>query len=180
MSRMNSRNRKVLYQQIAKQQGDWCNVCREPSDSKPLVIDHIDNDNSNSDLPNLQLLCRSCNNRKNPRGPGKKQSPICMDGSEHLPPRRFTPEMEKNLVSEPLFRQFVANEILKYGKKELVGLICAGAEEASCSTPTATRYLQKMTSSQGKYEVVIVEGGKKYVRSREQNDELPRQQGEGN
>jgi hypothetical protein len=33
-----------------------------------LLIDHIDNDNDNNDLDNLQLLCRSCNGLKNPRG----------------------------------------------------------------------------------------------------------------
>ena len=181
MSHMNSRTRNRLYKELVDRDGEKCAHCPPGTVFTKLVIDHKDNNNSNNDLSNLQLLCRSHNNLKNPRGPGRKKlSPVCMDGNEHLPPRRFTPEMEKNLVSEPVFRRFVAEEVLKYGKKELLELICAGAEEAGCSTVTATRYLQKMTSSSGKYEVFMENDGKKYVRRREQKEEPLQQQGKGN
>ena len=54
---------------IAERDSECCKFCgRSPPEVK-LVIDHKDNDNQNNYLDNLQLACRSCNYKKNPRRP---------------------------------------------------------------------------------------------------------------
>jgi len=76
MGNMNSHTRKMLYPIVIKHQGaEICNNSSCPyhrkkywilGSKKPeLCIDHIDNNNSNNSLENLQLLCKSCNTKKN-------------------------------------------------------------------------------------------------------------------
>ena len=67
MSNMNGRTRKKLYMIIVKRDGEFCKFCGRSPPEVNLVIDHKDNDNSNNFLGNLQLTCRSCNYKKNPR-----------------------------------------------------------------------------------------------------------------
>ena len=177
---MNSRLHNILYPQLVERDGEKCARCPVNEGTKVLVIDHRDNDNSNNVLSNLQLLCRSCNNKKNPRGPGKKQSPMYVRGDEYQPPRRPTPELEKNERCEPVFRRWLEEKILQLGKMELHDTISSGAEKAGCSPPTANRYLQKMCSSEGKFEVYGGDDGKKYIRCRMQSDTSLPQQEEGN
>ena len=173
---MNSRTRKVLYQQLVKRDGEWCDTCKQVGDSKTLVIDHKDNNNAHNEPSNYQLLCRSCNNRKNPRGPAKKKSTVYVRGDEYEPPRRPTPEFEKNKKYEPIFRRWLEGKIKELGKMELHDTIYSGAEIAESSPATINRYLGKMCSSEGKFEVYEGDDGKKYVRSRMQSDKPPLQQ----
>ena len=66
---LNKRQRDFLYPQIVKKQGgEYCKGCGKSIDKiqeNLLMIDHIDNNNSNNILDNLQLLCRACNIIKN-------------------------------------------------------------------------------------------------------------------
>jgi len=64
---MNKKTHDKLYDIIAKRDGECCHFCEKKPPEHQLVIDHKDNDNSNNELYNLQLLCRACNYKKNPR-----------------------------------------------------------------------------------------------------------------
>jgi len=180
MSRMNSRNRKRLYDLISKRDGAWCAICKDTGEKSGLILDHIDNDNSHNDLSNFQILCRSCNNKKNPRGPGKKKSPVYVRGDEYEPPRRPTPELEKSERCEPIFRQWLEDKVMELEKMEVHDVVYSGAEKAGCSPPTVNRYLGKMCSSEGKFEIYIGNDDKKYVRRRMQNDKPQPQQSDSN
>ena len=53
-------SRKIRYQVIANQ--PYCTLCgMRPSDGVRLEVDHIDEDATNNDLSNLQVLCGACN-----------------------------------------------------------------------------------------------------------------------
>ena len=72
MSNMNQRVRNKVYPMLVSRMGEQCTDCgiglfelRELGKQPILVIDHIDNNNSNNSLMNLKLLCRACNTKKN-------------------------------------------------------------------------------------------------------------------
>lgn len=72
MSNMNKRIRDMVYPVLVLKQGEQCTHCKvdlwmlgELGKQQILVIDHVDNNNSNNAINNLQLLCRSCNTKKN-------------------------------------------------------------------------------------------------------------------
>lgn len=69
---MNKRIRDMVYPVLVNRMGEQCVKCGvnkwmlEQLGKQPmLVIDHIDNNNSNNAINNMQLLCRSCNTSKN-------------------------------------------------------------------------------------------------------------------
>jgi 5-methylcytosine-specific restriction endonuclease McrA len=55
-------SQKLRYHLISNAVG--CGVCGAPKGSVPLHVDHIDNDATNNDLSNLQVLCAPCNTGK--------------------------------------------------------------------------------------------------------------------
>lgn len=73
MANMNKQKHDKLYPEIVeKQRGEYCVACqrdrfilRQLNRNDTLCIDHIDNNNENNDISNLQLLCRGCNTMKN-------------------------------------------------------------------------------------------------------------------
>ena len=72
MSNMNKRVRDKVYPILVSRLGENCVHCgigmfelKELGKQMILVIDHIDNNNSNNAMNNLQLLCRGCNTKKN-------------------------------------------------------------------------------------------------------------------
>jgi hypothetical protein len=72
MANMNKRIHDIVYPKLADTFGETCRGCNKDKFAlvvlgmKPeLMIDHIDNNNGNNSLHNLQLLCRSCNTKKN-------------------------------------------------------------------------------------------------------------------
>ena len=141
MARMNGATRKRLYGVLVRKTGDFCKLCEEPaSEITKLIIDHIDNDNSNNCLDNLQLLCRKCNYRKNPRQPVA------------ISERTSTEAIRVNQSKEPKFREFVYGKINTKGSEDYRELIISGAENVGISPITAKRYLDKMCSDEGKLE----------------------------
>jgi len=54
---------------IAERDGEFCRKCEKLPSEGQLIIDHIDNNNDNNSFDNYQLLCRSCNYKKNPSRP---------------------------------------------------------------------------------------------------------------
>ena len=114
MSNMNSRDRKAVYNYLARTHGEMCNLCKIDGNSKTLVVDHIDNNNSNNHPENVQLLCRRCNYKKNPRI--SEREPL--DNCESVcPPIHYISfihhenEIERSKKKEPLFRKYVIEKI---------------------------------------------------------------------
>ena len=139
VTKMNGPTRKKIYGILEERDGGFCKHCRVSEKEKQLVVDHVDNDNRNNGIENLQLLCRRCNYLKNPRGPVDNR--VCEN--EEIS------EIQINRKSEPLFRKFVAHEINEKTSVPEDDLIYAGAEDANVSPETTRRYLKKMISSRG-------------------------------
>ena len=53
---------KLRYKMLAEH--PYCALCGNTVDVCPLNIDHIDNDATNNELDNLQVLCSNCNQGK--------------------------------------------------------------------------------------------------------------------
>lgn len=138
MSNMNGRTTKKLYDLLMERDGGYCNFCKTPATEKQLVIDHIDNNNVNNDLYNLQLLCRRCSYIRNHRVSG--------DTCERYVTET---EIQINRKKEPQFRKYVYGIISKDGCGKPKSLINSGAELCGISTTTAKRYLDKICSKNG-------------------------------
>ena len=154
MTNMNGRDRDKKYPEICKRDGEVCRGCGKlPSETKEgfLLIDHRDNNNSNNDLNNLQLLCRRCNYMKNPRG------------NKQIEERPFTPEMKKGERMERFFRNWLFGIITENHKWLLEDIIDSGAEITGGSTETIKRYIRKCVSSQGMYQIVEGQQGREFI-----------------
>lgn len=163
MSKMNSRTRAKLYPIIAERDGEFCRNCKIPTTEKQLEIDHINNYNSDNRLENLQLLCRSCNYIKNPRK--EPVDNLCASVCEEERP--LPPEMRENRRMEPRFRRWIFQKVLSLGNVRYEEALNAGAEYVGASTETVKRYLRKMTSSTGMYEVRNDAQGYPYIHLKE-------------
>ncbi|WP_249111186.1 HNH endonuclease [Nitrosopumilus sp. K4] len=140
---MNGPTRKKIYRELALRDGNFCQFCRRNPEEMQLVIDHIDNDNSNNDRKNLRILCRRCNYVKNPRRPVDE----CV--SENLDEKT---ELQINRTKEPEFKKYVAHEINERGSVPENELVYSGAEYLGVSPVTTLRYLKKLYSSFGIYQ----------------------------
>jgi hypothetical protein len=165
MSRMNSRTRKKVYAHLASLYGERCAICKRKGTIDTLQIDHIDNSNHNNppdDLSNYQLLCASDNSRKNPRGKGKRGR--LSEGAIEIEKKRvLSAEMEKNEESESIFRHWLYKEMTTKGEMLLQSTIHSAAEEAHCSQQSVTRYMQKVCSDAGMYQVFMGPEEKKMI-----------------
>lgn len=152
---MNKRTRDRLYPILVERQyGEYCKICGEPGDQKSLIIEHLDNNNANNGLENLRLSCQSCNILKNPRGKGQKKiSPESASAREINIEQTKSAAQAKNDVSEPVFRRWVYSFMLVHGKISVHDAVNAGAEVARCSSQAARRYVDKMTSITGDYQM---------------------------
>lgn len=152
---MNSRTRKKLYEMLAARDGEYCRMCGKVGSRETLCIDHIDNNNSNNEHDNFQLLCKSCNTKKNPRGKSKPKN----DSVEiHEPPT--SRQIVLNERYEPTFRDYAERQLTRWNRIPLKDLINSGAEVTGASPQTIERYLDKMCSTAGKLTVVLVDGVK--------------------
>jgi hypothetical protein len=157
MTRMNSRARKRLYETVSARDEEFCALCGIVGSLKSLCIDHIDNNNNNNDLDNLQLLCRSCNTKKNPRGKARPEN----ESAEVETPKQ-SEEVRLKKKYEPMFRKWIKKQLKRYGRILLQDAVESGAEVTGASIQTIERYLRKLCSLAGKLQVVEVDG-KKYV-----------------
>lgn len=150
MTRLNKKQRDQIYPYVvAKQGGEFCVCCGcdlnalKAKGHKPeLCIDNIDNSDDHKNIYNLQLLCHSCNTKKNHPE---------TDVPYH---RSATPELILGKKYEFTFRNWVSGQFMP---NENIGLeysylVNSGAEFVGCSTETIKRYLAKMTSEEGTYE----------------------------
>ena len=152
---MNGETRKKLYVWIAKRDGDYCHCCGRLPIEKQLIIDHRDNDNSNNNLDNLQILCRTCNYVKNPRRPLEEVS-------ESI--NKEETELQKSNRTEPQFKRFAIQELNQSKRHNVLEqeLINAGAEYVGISPVTTKRYLNKLCSSRGILRRIYI-GNKIYI-----------------
>lgn len=177
MTNMNKKQNDFWFPKVCiKQHGEYCNGCGvipHPEHAKfmpeipilisklninwlmdkknekylQLQVDHIDNNNGNNVIENLQLLCPSCNRWKNPRR------------SKEVSPRPKTPEMNKNEECEPEWRKWVNEIVISEGGITETRAINGGAERYGLSPETTRKYLLKITSDEGwygKYKDTIV------------------------
>lgn len=149
MTNLNKKQREAIYPYVvAKQGGEFCVGCGR--DKKRLIddghkpefcIDNFDNSGNHRDVSNLQLLCHSCNSKKN-------------HPQTDLPFHRTpTPEMAANKKNEPAFRRWVMGHYLINPNAGLEQdfVMTSGAEKIGCSIEAIKNYLRKMTSAEGMY-----------------------------
>ena len=75
-------------------------------------------------------------------------------------------EIRLNKIYEPKFRKWIECQVLRYGKILLKDAVEAGAEITDASTQTIERYIRKMCSIPGKFQIVEFDG-KKYIEYKE-------------
>ena len=146
MSNMNGRTRNKLYMIIVRRDDESCKFCIRSPPEVNLVIDHKDNDNTNNNLNNLQLICRSCNYKKNPRRP----LDMCVNKKSSS---RFD-SISINQEKEPKFREYVYKELQERERVSWDELVNSGAELVGVSIATTKKYIVKMVSKTGKLEKV--------------------------
>lgn len=170
MSRMSAKNRSYYYPILIKRDGEHCHLCPKGAPEYRLVIDHIDNNNQNNQLTNLQLLCYSCNGKKNPRGTGKKLSSVCESQIATMSTRPASPEFLKNQKCEPQFRFWCIDILKERGSLTFDDLAYGGAEISNCSVDVAKKYLGKMCSIPGDLEIYKNEDDDTFVRLKSKNE----------
>ena len=149
---MNKKTRDALYPLVVAQQGgEYCVHCNRTilnltraGFKAELCIDLDDNSGNHSkkNLRQMQLLCHSCNTKKNHPALAEPYS------------RTASPEMIKGKIDEGNFRRWVLGH---YMENENIGLTFdyltnTGSEIVGNSQESCKRYLAKMTSSAGIYE----------------------------
>lgn len=151
MSNMNKKTRDRLYPILVQRDGEYCRGCGKLPHERQLVIDHRDNNNSNNSHTNLQLLCKSCNYLKNPKG---ESFDLCV--SNNIEEKLEESCISKNKRTEPAFREFILSQIdnVNWYSIKWDDAVNWGAEKIGISTVTAERYLKKMTSRFGPLRVL--------------------------
>lgn len=153
MPTMNSRTRRRLLPVLFARDGRCCKWCGEELTEKTARIDHVNNDNSDNALTNMQILCHSCNVRKDPRGLGRF-NPKRGQGIEHIGDgkQRTSAELERNKETEPRYRRWLLMMVQKHKFVNGEDAVFGGAEAAHCSPETAKKYLRKLTSIVGMFD----------------------------
>ena len=156
MCNMNSRDQKKWFKFLTKRDGSYCQMCNISKRKRKLVIDHMDNNNNHTYPDNLQLLCYSCNYKKNPRLSEREPfDNVCEsvsnnhNNNHHL--STIPTEIMINKAKEPKFIIYTKETIDEHGKWEEKDLINSGAQVVGVSQVTAKRYLNKLCSTAGIY-----------------------------
>lgn len=159
MPRTNGRFRAKWYPILVKRDGERCAICGRRPPGVYLEIDHRDGDPRNNpiDGSNFQLLCRGDNRTKNPRGKGRRKSALNAESIDTARPS--SAEFLKNQISEPLFCHWLDTKMrtVKPARMLLSETINSGAYVAQCTQPTIKKYLMKLCSNEGPYQVIFDE-----------------------
>lgn len=128
--------------------------------NQQMVIDHIDNNNENNDINNLQFLCRGCNTLKN----HWRHMPFIEDLED-------SPTFKKSKQNEFRFRQYVMGRLQEpesNGFLHLDSIIADGAEHVQCSQQAIKTYIDKMTAPrEGIFKVIIRQDAQDYLTLKE-------------
>lgn len=148
-----SHSREKWYDILIEEEGGHCKICGRSLPDVYLEVDHKDGNPKHDVRSNVQLLCRSCNRKKNPRGKARRNAhPFNYKASEK--PRISTAEFQTNKRAEPLFRKWLLAMVKKHRRIPTEDAINGGAEYAGCSQITCRRYLQKLCSITGAFREV--------------------------
>ena len=168
MTSLNDRQRKELTPQVLVKQGSYfcVNCTKTPEDLikigvlPRLYIDHIDNDNDNDSIENLQFLCVSCNTKKN----HPKNDPI--------DERKTDPVFVTSKQNMARAREYIMGIMIDPDEKrpEYHTLIDDMAEFIDCSQQAVKNYLAKMASKHGLFEWRIGQFGKSYLHFKDDYD----------
>lgn len=151
MSNLNTRQTEQWIPFLIARDGPICNTKLGHGCGKPLYelmskvnIDHVDNnvDNNPKDGSNYQLLCHSCNVKKELTKLETK-----------IEDRPYTPEMKKNLKAEPKWTNWMINEIIENHSVCYGEAINNGASIVGVSPETTKRYLKKRLGKDGLFEL---------------------------
>ena len=154
MSNKNGRDRKRDYENIKKRDGAYCRGCQALESERELIIHHKDNNNSNNSYSNQIFLCKKCNYMVHPRLSEREPLDVCGGVCDSLD--RET-EITINREKEPKFREYVEFRVREEKEVTQQDLINGSAELLGCSQKTTRRYLDKLTSSEGKYQKKKIE-----------------------
>lgn len=129
---------------------------------KELVEDHIDNDRKNNSEGNKQLLCRRHNYEKNPpmlfKLKGESFNSVRERGWVRLKRKAKFAEMEKNMVSKPLFVKWFYQQMLELNKMLLTDVIDSGSFISGVGPDTIhKRYLKPLCSRVAYCEIIGIE-----------------------
>lgn len=145
MCYVNGYQRKRIHYRLIGQDGPNCKICHVSNTVRQLVIDHIDNNNRNNLLENLQLLCRPCNYGKNPRVSERESSDLS-GGNKQTGSSSISINQEKEQkFRDNVYEMIICNDQL-VSKKTIINSI---SEEVDISPVTAGRYFDKMISDYG-------------------------------
>ena len=139
---MNGRTREKKYCEIADIEGEYCHLCGALSTERQLVIHHKDNNNSNNDISNLTLLCRTCNYNTHPR---MAERPVALCESSNAYPTALS----VNRMKERGCRKYILEKMINNNSANYKRLIVSSAEFMNISPVTTKRYLDKMCSDEG-------------------------------
>lgn len=139
---MNGRTREKKYCEIADIEGEYCHLCGVLSTERQLVIHHKDNNNSNNDISNLTLLCRTCNYNTHPR---MAERPVALCESSNAYPTALS----VNRMKERGCRKYILEKMINNNSANYKRLIVSSAEFMNISPVTTKRYLDKMCSDEG-------------------------------
>jgi len=152
------KTKALIVDALISRDGPTCVLCHTtPTD--PLEIDHIDPDGPDS-FANLRLLCKSCNldrRRSKDRGINERETKpqrqlsleealsATYQAKQTIEYAAGSVEMQANGFYENSYRAWVLQQV-PIKKQDAIN---GGAETVGCSPETASRYLNKLTSSAG-------------------------------
>jgi len=147
---MNGNTTRKKRQMLITKYGEFCTCCGKLPDEGTLVLNRKDNDNKNTRLENLQLLCRSCVNLRN-------KTDVNDDLCVNTQTKKETC-LSINREKVPLFKEFIHKTIPRGHSVALRAIVYSGAEEIGASPVTVKRYLDTMASRSGELEILEYDG----------------------
>jgi len=141
---MNGHTTRKKRQMLITKYGEYCVHCGALPKESTIVLNRKDNNNKNTSMDNLQLLCRSCVNLKNKTS---EHDDMCVKTD-----RKEETSISINRKKQSKFYNFVYDHLDKRENLPYKELMYSGAEHVGLSPVTTERYLQKMTSAYGKLD----------------------------
>jgi len=153
----------------------YCVNCGKEKIFKPsqLVADHINNNNKDNRIENGQVLCRSCNKKKDPskiskmlKVKGLTLNLIYTEAQKSILQDKLRIDslpMVKNIYGKPVFEQYVITLLIQKYQLNKRDVVLAGANVAGVSKMCGENWLDLMCSLTGDCEEYTHEG-KAWVR----------------
>lgn len=147
--RLNSKTRKKLYNEHIRINGKRCAWSdKGPCSKGGLVVDDINNDGIYT-FETTQLLCRSHNAQKNPRGLSRF-NPRRDTKIEDIAALQVTSyATAKNLACMHPYFRYVKKRVMEEGGITYDEAVFAGAMKIDAAPDTTAKYLKMLLSSEG-------------------------------